>query len=182
MISNSSVDARQYPIGSWDNRDTYSSDERAELIAELRNLPTLYRQATEALTDEQLARCYRPGSWTVRQLVHHIADTQHWHFYRVKQTLSEPEKTIGIFGNVNAWAAMPEARQAPVNPSLLLIDGIHQRWAFLCETLSEADWKRVYYHPFRQRDLTLEQALAIGVWHGRHHLAHIGLALEETAP
>jgi hypothetical protein len=181
MTSTSATDARQYPIGPWDNRDTYTSDERTGLIGELRRLPALYRQTTQSLTDEQLARVYRPGSWTVRQLVHHVADTQHWHFFRVKQALAEAEKTIGIFGNVNAWAATPDVQQAPVDSSLLLIEGIHQRWAFLCETLSEADWKRVYYHPFRQRDLTLEQALAIGVWHGRHHLAHIGLALEEPA-
>jgi hypothetical protein len=173
------ADPRQYPIGPWDNRDTYTVEERTGFIAELRTVPPMYRQLTASLTDEQLARCYRPGSWTVRQLVHHIADTQHWHFYRVKQTLSEPEKTMGIFGNVTAWAALPDAQQAPIDASLLLIEGIHQRWAFLCDTLSEADWKRVYYHPFRQRDLTLEQALAIGVWHIRHHLAHIKLALQE---
>ncbi|MBC3788953.1 YfiT family bacillithiol transferase [Spirosoma utsteinense] len=181
MTTPALTDARQYPIGLWAGQDTYTPGERYTLINQLRALPALYRQATESLTDEPLARSYRPGSWTVRQLVHHIADTHHWHFFRVKQTLAETEKTVGVFGNVNAWAAMAEYQTAPVHGSLLILEGIHQRWAHLCETLDEADWKRVYYHPVRQRDLSLEQALSIGVWHARHHLAHIGLALQQPA-
>lgn len=174
------VNALQYPVGPWDGQDTYTPDERHVLVDQLRAIPNLYRQATESLTDEQLTRHYRPGSWTVRQLVHHVADTHHWHFFRVKQALAEIEKTVGLFGNVNAWSDMAETRTAPVDYSLLILEGVHQRWAHLCETLSEADWKRVYYHPVRQRDLSLEQALAIAVWHARHHLAHIGLALQST--
>lgn len=168
----------QYPIGPWDGRDTYTPDERQMLVALLRNLPDQYRQLTESLPDDALANQYRPGSWTIRQLVHHVADTHHWHLFRVKQALAESEKTTGIFGSVNAWANSPDATHAPVAPSLLMLDGIHQRWAYLCDTLTDADWERVYYHPIRQRDLNLMQALAIAVWHGQHHLAHIRLALE----
>ena len=75
------VDGWQYPIGLWDGRDTYTPDERHDFIDQLRHLPTQYRQRTESLTDENLTRQYRPGGWTVRQLVHHVADTHHWHFF-----------------------------------------------------------------------------------------------------
>lgn len=180
MTPNMPADDRQYPIGRWDGRDGYSSGERRALIDQLRNLPADYRRQTGSLTDEDLTRQYRPGSWTVRQLVHHVADTHHWHFFRVKQALAETEKTIGLFARVNAWATLPDTLTGPVEPSLLLTEGIHQRWAFLSDTLSETDWARVYYHPGRERDLSLAQALAIGVWHARHHLAHINLALYQT--
>lgn len=177
MIPTAPADPRQYPIGLWDGRDAYTADERRALIEQLRLLPTHYRRQTESVSDDDLARQYRTGSWTVRQLVHHVADTHHWHFFRVKQALAETEKTTGLFASVNAWGTLPDSLTGPVGPSLLLIEGIHQRWAFLCDTLSEADWARVYYHPGRQRDLSLAQALAVGVWHGRHHLAHIEWAL-----
>ena len=173
------ADARQYPIGLWDARDTYPPDERRALIEKLRSLPGLYRRQTESLTEQELMSHYRPGSWTVRQLVHHVADTHQWHFFRVKQALAETEKTTGLFASVNAWSAMMDYQTAPVEPSLLMLEGVHQRWAFLCDTLSEADWARVYYHPGRQRDLSLAQALAVGVWHACHHLAHIELALRQ---
>lgn len=174
------TDGRQYPIGLWDGRDTYTSDERHDFIDQLRHLPAQYRQRTESLTDENLTYQYRPGGWTVRQLVHHVADTYHWHLFRVKQALAEAEKTTGLFASVNAWATLPDTLMGPVEHSLLLIEGIHYRWAFLCDRLSEADWTRAYYHPGRQRDLSLAQALAVGVWHARHHLAHIELALHRT--
>lgn len=180
MTPTTPADARQYPIGRWDGRDAYTPDERRDLINQLRALPAQYRRETGSLPDEDLMRPYRPGSWTVRQLVHHVADTHHWHFFRVKQALAETEKTTGLFASVNAWATLPDTLTAPVEPSLLLIEGIHQRWALLGDNLSEADWARVYYHPGRQRDLSLAQALAIGVWHARHHLAHIRLALHRA--
>jgi len=177
MLPTIPTDSRQYPVGLWDGRDTYTPNERRALIDQLRALPAHYRRETGSLSDEELTRQYRPGSWTVRQLVHHVADTHHWHLFRVKQALAEAEKTTGLFASVNAWATLPDSQTAPVDSSLMMLEGTHQRWAFLCDTLSETDWMRVYYHPGRQRDLSLVQALAVGVWHARHHLAHIALAL-----
>lgn len=172
-----SLEHLQYPIGLWNGQATYTPAERHSLIEQLRSLPAEYRRQTEGLTDHELSQQYRPGSWTVRQLVHHVADTHHWHFFRVKDALAQAGKTTGLFADVTAWASLADAQTGPIEPSLLLIEGIHQRWAYLCETFSGTDWERVYCHPGRRRDLSLAQALAVGVWHGRHHLAHIGLAL-----
>jgi hypothetical protein len=169
--------AHQYPIGPWTSQDHYTPAEIDTLIGQLTQLPAQYRQLTETLPDADLARTYRPGSWTVRQLVHHVADTHEWHLIRVKHVLTLPEKTTALIGNVNAWAMLADSVSAPVGPSLAVLEAVHLRWAYLSQSLQPADFERAYYHPLRQRDITLAQALHVGVWHAEHHLAHIRLAL-----
>ncbi|MBO0934277.1 YfiT family bacillithiol transferase [Fibrella aquatilis] len=167
----------QFPIGRWSGQEQFTAADITDRIAQLRTIPQQYRQLTESLNDEDLLRTYRPGSWNVRQLVHHMADTHGWHYFRIKHALTLPETAPGILSTVNDWATQPDGHGAPVAPSLALLESLHERLAYLYERLDEADLQKAYYHPFRQVNVTLAQAIDMVVWHGQHHLAHIRLAL-----
>ncbi|MBO0948712.1 YfiT family bacillithiol transferase [Fibrella forsythiae] len=170
-------ESRQFPIGRWSGQTDFTADEIRVRIQQLRDLPGQYRQLTESLSDDELARTYRPGSWTVRQLVHHVADTHQWHYFRIKHALTLPEIAPGMFSDVNNWAKQPDGHDLPVAASLAILEGLHERLAYLYEHLPEADLQRAYYHPFRQLNVSLAQAIDMVVWHAQHHLAHIRLAL-----
>jgi DinB superfamily len=171
------MDSLQFPIGRWSGQANFTTDELRTRIEQLRELPGQYRQLTESLSDDELARTYRPGSWTVRQLVHHVADTHQWHYFRIKHALTLPEIAPGMFSSVNDWATQPDGYDLPVAPSLAILEGLHERLAYLYEHMSEANLQRAYYHPFRQLNVSLAQAIDMVVWHAQHHLAHIRLAL-----
>lgn len=166
----------RYPIGPWRPQDEYSAETIRHIAERIRQLPQEYEATVSTLSASELSKQYRPGSWTVQQLVHHVADTHLMHFLRLKHALTEPN-TTGIMGDVNAWAALEEAKTALVPDSLLMLTGLHRRIAHLAETLTSSDLAITYFHPVRQRHLTLADALSIIVWHGEHHLGHIRLAL-----
>lgn len=173
---NMTIEQIQYPIGKWVAKDHYSSEEIQKNIADLLAYPLKYRELTQHLSEENLAKTYREGSWTVRQIVHHVADTHLWHFIRIKQALTE-ENPNGIFGNVNALSALPDSSKAPVEDSLQMIESTHKRYAYVCSNISLNEYHRTYYHPFRQINVTIPQALDMTVWHAKHHLQHILIAL-----
>lgn len=170
-------ESRQFPIGRWHCPDHLTATELTDRVTQLRELPRQYRELIELLSDGDLARLYRPGSWTIRQVVHHMADTHQWHYFRIKHALTLPEAATGILSTVNDWVAQPDGHNAPLAPSLAILDGVHQRLAYLYERLSETELQKAYYHPFRQLNVSLPQALDMVVWHGQHHLAHIRLAM-----
>jgi len=171
-------ESRQFPIGRWSGQTDFTADELRTRIQQLRELPGQYRALTESIAEEALQRTYRPGSWTVRQLVHHVADTHQWHYFRIKHALTIPEVVPGMFSNVNNWAHQPDGAELPVAASLAILEGVHERLAYLYEHLPAADLQRAYYHPFRQLNVSLAQAIDMVVWHAQHHLAHIRLALK----
>ena len=172
-------DPRQFPIGRWNGRTDFTADELRTHIAQLRELPAQYRELTAALDDEALQRTYRPGSWTIRQVVHHMADTHQWHYFRIKHALTTPDVAPGILSTVTDWAYQPDGQNLAIAPSLAILEGVHDRLAYLYEHLPEADLQRGYYHPFRQVNVSLAQAIDMVVWHAEHHLAHIRLALAD---
>lgn len=166
----------QYPIGKWTAKDHYSSEEIQQNIADILAYPLKYRELTEILADEDLEKTYREGSWTIRQIVHHLADTHLWHFIRIKQALTE-ENPQGIFGNVNALSVLPDSAKAPIEDSLQMIESTHKRYAYVCSNIPKSDYNKTYYHPFRQINVTIPQTLDMTVWHSKHHLRHIEIAL-----
>lgn len=170
-------DNRKYPIGPFSPQDNYSPEELTQLIARIESSPAQYRQLVETLSDEELAKTYREGSWTVQQLVHHVADIQFVHFLRMKKALTEPDYTVITLIDMNAWATTPDAVNAPVTDSLLLLEGVTRRYMYLAKSLTESQLAISYIHPLRQRTFTQAQALAMSAWHVQHHLAHIKLAL-----
>ena len=159
-------------------QDTYSAAERTECIRLIETSPAQYRQLVESLSPADLARTYREGSWTIRQLVHHVADIQFLHYLRLKKALTEPDYTVVTLINMDGWASTPDATDAPVADSLLMLEGVHQRYAYLAKSLTKSQLALTYYHPARQFTINQVQALAMSAWHVQHHLAHIRLALQ----
>lgn len=163
-------DDLRYPVGRFDGRSAATAEARAAAIAELRALPGSLRAAVAGLSDAQLDTPYREGGWTVRQVVHHVADSHMNAFIRFKLALTEDWPTIKPYDEA-AWARLPDSA-LPLEPSLALIGALHTRWVALVEPLAESDFARGYTHPENGRQ-SLATALAIYAWHSRHHTAHI---------
>jgi hypothetical protein len=161
----------QYPIGKPPRPQTLTPAERTAAVDTIAALPQQLAAALDGLTDAQLDTPYRPGGWTIRQLVHHIADSHLNAYSRTRLALTENWPAIFAY-NQAAWAEMPDSKLAP-DLSLQIISGLHQRWAATLRAVPDADWaSRGYMHP-ENGSQTLEQALATYDWHSRHHLAHI---------
>jgi len=160
----------RYPIGRVSRAATSDPSARAAQIQTLRLLPERLRAAVAGLSDAQLDTPYREGGWTVRQVVHHVADSHAMAYIRCRLALTEEWPTINPY-NEAAWANLPDSR-LPVEASLAIVEGLHPRWTTLLESLSEEDFQKGYNHPERGRE-TLARGLEIYDWHSRHHTAHI---------
>ncbi len=167
----SQPDNLRYPIGRFRPPASLSSEIRTAQIETLRQLPQWLRGAVSGLSDAQLDTPYRDGGWTVRQTVHHIADSHANSFIRFKLALTEDWPTIKAY-NEAAWAELADGRTLPVELSLQWIGGLHGRWTALLESMTEEDFQKGYVHPAMGRQ-TLAAALALYEWHSRHHTAHI---------
>ncbi|MGA0558512.1 DinB family protein [Larkinella sp. VNQ87] len=176
-MSPTTVDPRKFPIGPLSLQDTYSSDELAHNIAILVEAPSQYRQLVENRSADELAKTYREGSWTVQQLIHHVADIHLLHYFRMKKALTEPDYDTPTLINMDGWAATPDATLAPIEDSLQMFETINLRYLFLIRSLDEAQLAKAYFHPVRKIRIDQAQAVAMSVWHVQHHLAHIKLAL-----
>ena len=164
------VDELRYPIGKFKPALTTTSESRSEHIAVLRELPDRLSQAVDALDEGQLDTPYREGGWTVRQVVHHVADSHLNSYVRFKLALTEEEPTIKPYDE-GAWAMLPDSR-SPVDVSLTLTWALHERWVALLESMHEKDFQKKFVHPERGVQ-DLATALALYDWHSRHHTAHI---------
>ncbi|GAB3771674.1 bacillithiol transferase BstA [Spirosoma horti] len=171
------MDNRKYPIGPFASQDSYSDDQMAHIIDVIEASPLAYRQVVEGLSNRELAKTYREGSWTVQQLIHHVSDISFLHFLRMKQALTNPDYGVATMINMDGWANTPDGINAPISDSLNLFEGVHRRYAYLAKSLTPAMLAVSYYHPTRQLHFNQAQALAISAWHVQHHLAHIKLAL-----
>lgn len=161
----------RYPIGPFVPVDRLSPQERKAAIVAIAAFPQELVRAVTGLSDERLDTPYRPGGWTVRQVVHHLPDSHLNAYVRFRLALTEDEPTIKPYSE-ERWAELPDARSGPIALSLGLLAGVHARWVALLEALPEAGFARSYVHPDDGRR-TLDRTLALYVWHGRHHLAHI---------
>jgi hypothetical protein len=160
-----------YPIGRFDWPESVAPEVRARLIGEIEVAPARFRAAVQGLAEQQLDTPYRPGGWTVRQVVHHVADSHLNSYVRFRLALTEDQPTIKPYDQ-SKWAELPDARTAPVEPSLQLIDSLHQRWVVLLRSMPDADFARTFLHPERGV-VRLDISLAMYAWHSRHHAAHI---------
>jgi hypothetical protein len=163
-------DDLRYPIGPFSPPAVSVPGIRAAQIQTVRLLPERLRAAVAGLSDAQLDTPYRDGGWTLRQVVHHVADSHAMAYTRCKLALTEDWPTINSYDE-GAWARLPESR-LHIDVSLGIIDGLHTRWTSLFESLSEEDFQKGYNHPEQGR-VKLVSALAMYDWHSRHHTAHI---------
>ena len=169
----------RYPIGPFTYAGESSEEQRRVFIDRVEATPARLRAAVKGLTPEQLDTPYRPGGWTVRQLVHHVSDSHLNAFTRFKLALTEDIPTIKPYLEAR-WAELADAK-APIAPSLDLLEALHKRWVVLLRSLSPADWQREYLHPEHNRKMSLDQTLALYSWHGRHHVAHITALRERNS-
>ena len=160
----------RYPVGKFDFEVPINEADYPMLIAAIAETPGALRAAVAGLSRDQLETRYRPGGWTVRQVVHHFADSHMNAYVRFRLALTENEPTIKPYDEA-AWAALPDSR-LPVEESLNLIEALHARWVALLELLTDEDFQKDFVHPVRGRQ-NLATALALYDWHGRHHTAHI---------
>lgn len=165
----------RYPVGpfEWkgDASASHLEDQLEDWIAAIGSAPGELREAVKGLSPEQLDTPYRPGGWTVRQLAHHLPDSHLNSYVRFRLALTEPEPAIKPYDQ-ERWAELSDARTAPVEISLDLLDCLHRRWVLLLRSLAPADWKRAFRHP-EIGLVTLERNVALYAWHGRHHVAQI---------
>ena len=163
------VDPR-YPIGKYERPDTITPEDRLHAVASLAEMPEHLRNAVEGLNSSQLNTPYRESGWTVRQLVHHIADSHMNAYIRVRLALTEDWPTIKPYDE-QAWATLHDSA-APIEWSLELIESLHARWVMMLQSLSDEQWHRGYRHP-ESGPMTVEEAALTYAWHSRHHVAHI---------
>jgi hypothetical protein len=164
------MDDLRYPIGPF-KPEPPSAASRRNHIQGLSGAATLLRQAVRGLEPAQLDTPYRPGGWSVRQVVHHLPDSHANAYIRMRLALTEDAPKIKPYDEAR-WAELEDARLGVLEPSLKMVDAIHLRWVMLLRTFTEDEWKRVYVHPDLGR-VTLDTALDLYAWHTRHHLAHI---------
>ncbi len=164
----------RYPIGRAQIEERLSTERREELIRQIEEAPRLLREAVAGLDEAQLDTPYRPGGWTARQVVHHVPDSHMNAYVRFRLALTEEEPTIKPYLEP-AWAELPDARTMPVEASLRLLEALHERWTALLRALTPEQFARGFVHPEHGRRMSLDQALQIYAWHGRHHAAHVGL-------
>ncbi len=162
----------QFPIGKFTMpAGPLSGAERKQAIATIAELPVRVRAAVAGLTSEQLDTTYRPGGWTVRQVVHHLADSHMNAFVRFKLALTEDDPTVKPYAEA-AWAETVDAKTNAIDPSLHIIDGMHERLAVLLENMTAEDFARTFRHPERGV-MTLDTTVVMYAWHCKHHVAHI---------
>jgi uncharacterized damage-inducible protein DinB len=162
----------RYPIGTFHLPPAVTSQQRLAWIRDVEEHPLQLQRAIHGLSAEQLDTPYRPGGWTVRQVVHHLPDSHLNAYTRIKLALTEETPAIKPYEEAR-WAELEDSRTFSVEASLRLLDALHERWVWLLRTLSAEEYRRGYWHPEHGRVLTLEEVLGICAWHGRHHVAQI---------
>jgi uncharacterized damage-inducible protein DinB len=168
------VDDLRYPIGTFDFEKEVPVKQISSLTNQIEELPELLIRAVEKLSEEQLDTPYRPGGWTIRQLVHHIADSNMNAYIRIKLAMTEDKPTIKPYDEA-LWAELNDS-QLPIEVSTKLLEGLHKRWVILLRSLSSSGLDRELIHP-NIGLLTIKKLIDLYAWHGNHHLAQITSAI-----
>lgn len=175
-ISEQELESLKFPDGRLNFEASYSPEVIDRLIAEIEQFPPHLNNLAQSLKQSDLEYRYRPGSWTVRQILHHLADSHSNGLIRNKLALTEDNPTIKPYDE-NAFAALPDSEMT-VDSSVLMINGIHARWSYLLRSMKHGDFARTYFHPENKKQWSIAQLLNIYAWHGKHHLAQIKVALQ----
>lgn len=165
------MDDERYPIGRFVPQESYTQAALEKSINEIEVLPELLAQAIQGLASDQLDTPYREGGWTIRQVVHHLADSHMNAYIRTKWALTEEAPLIKAY-NEKAWAETHETKAAP-ELSLAILKSLHDKWVALMRQLSPNDLSREFVHPETRKSQRLDRMISLYAWHGAHHLAHI---------
>ncbi len=161
----------RFPIGRFAPVPSLDAAGREAAIAAIAAAPAELRAAVAELDDARLDTPYRPGGWTVRQVVHHVPDSHMNSYVRFRLALTEDTPAVLAYDEA-AWAELSDARTLPIAVSLDLLDALHERWVTLLRSFGEAEWRRAFRHP-EHGLISLEKNLQLYAWHGRHHVRHI---------
>jgi len=177
MSEHLDVESLRYPIGKLNIPRDISKEQMNQWIEDIKSFPENVNELVQNLPEEQLNWRYRPNGWTIKQVIHHTADSHMNAFIRFKLALTEQSPSIKPYAE-DQWAELPDTREVHITASLSILQGLHTRWTKLLNSMSSADFQRKLYHPEHERELTLEFMLGLYAWHCRHHTAHIKKALE----
>lgn len=166
------MESLRYPIGKFHKPDSISGEQIRKWIDVLETLPYRLEKLVGRLSEDQLDSPYRPGGWTIRQLVHHIADSHHNSYIRFKWGLTEEEPVIKAYDE-KKWAELHDATSAPISLSLDHLKAVHAKLVFLLRGLDRADLDKRFIHPDNQMATTLAENIGRYAWHSEHHFAHI---------
>jgi uncharacterized damage-inducible protein DinB len=161
----------RYPIGNFDVRQPVTADQVKRALDDIEETPAKVRQAIANLSPEQIETPYRPGGWTIRQVVHHLPDSHINSYTRFRFALTESNPPVKGYME-DRWAELTDARTAPMELSLNLLESLHKRWIILLRSLKTEDLKRTFQHS-QYGPISLDQNVCLYGWHGRHHTAHI---------
>src|SRR3954464_3496860 len=162
----------RYPVGRMERTATpLDRTTRERYLETIEQLPARLRSLVSGLSDAQLDTPYRPGGWTVRQVVHHVPESHMNAYIRMKLAATEDAPTVKTYEE-QLWAELPDAKSAPAELSLSLLEALHRRWVLFLRNLSDAEYARTFKHP-DWGTVTIDEAVALYEWHCRHHLAHV---------
>lgn len=167
----------KYPIGHFQKPEAITAKHLTSWIATIAEFPQKIAALTKNLEEDALSKTYRPNGWTIRQLVHHCADSHMNAFIRFKLALTEEAPKIKPYFE-DKWAELPDTRSAAITSSLKLIEGLHARWTTLLQSLHSEDLIREYIHPEHGKRFSLSETIGMYAWHCEHHLAHVQIALK----
>ncbi len=162
----------KYPVGHYQKPEIFTKEILNAAISVIEHFPKKLKQEVEHLTDMQLDTPYRPDGWTIRQVVHHCADSHMNAIIRLKVTITEDTPTIKPYAEA-LWAELADTKNLPIHSSLLILEGVHFRWATILKNMKEQEYERNYIHPEHGRQLSLHESTGMYAWHCDHHLAHI---------
>lgn len=161
----------KYPIGRFERLETISASDLQSAINVIEQAAPQFRLAVAGLSDEQLNTPYRPGGWNSRQVIHHVAESHMNAYIRCKLALTENSPTIKPYDEAE-WAKLPDATAGPIEPSLRLLEGLHERFVLVLRSIEGDQWQRTFTHPERGV-VRLDSNTMLYAWHSKHHLAHI---------
>jgi uncharacterized damage-inducible protein DinB len=165
----------QYPIGKFSPKENYTAEEITALINAIETLPGKVEDVFRKLSPKQIDSPYRPGGWTARQVIHHVADSHMNAYIRFKWSITEDTPLIKAY-NEKDWAETYETKQDPAL-SVSLIKALHAKWITLLRSLTRDDLQKSFLHPETGKNVRLDRLIALYAWHGEHHLGHLKLVL-----
>lgn len=168
---NNTDEQLRFPIGKFEPKDQYTTDEIRENIKRIETLPAKVEALIKNFSSAQYETTYREGGWTARQVIHHLADSHMNSYIRFKWTLTEDTPIIKAYDE-KLWAETPEAKLDPAM-SLTLLKALHVKWVAMLNLLTPEDLNRSFIHPETKKHVRLDRLIALYAWHGEHHLAHL---------
>jgi hypothetical protein len=172
FMADQEIDKLRFPIGEFHYSNPVSDAELNEYINDMENLTKILSKEVAHLNEEQLNTPYRDGGWTIKQLVHHIADSHLNGYIRAKLLVTEDTPTIKPYDQ-DRWSDLEEVSKSDVKDSIIILDGLHKRWVTFLRTLTPEDFEKEYFHPEHGISISLRSSTASYGWHCKHHVAHI---------